>query len=209
MAEASLVPSQPGSYSSPTINKILMQEARERLKGQWGIAIGVIVIFALISVAMGFVPCLGVIAQFLLAGPFALGLAMFFLKIARSQEVKVGVLFQGFNFFGNALGAYLLMLVFTILWTMLLIVPGIIAAISYSMTYYILQDEPTLGPLEAITRSKNMMMGNKWKYFCLSWRFFGWYLLALLTLGIGMLWVVPYFLTSRARFYEDLKANAA
>jgi uncharacterized membrane protein len=59
--------------------------------------------------------------------------------------------------------------------------------------------------MEAIDQSKAMMKGNKWKLFCLGWRFFGWILLGILTCGIGLLWVLPYLQTSMARFYEDVR----
>ena len=133
------------------------------------------------------------------------GLAIVFLTLARSQGATFGMMFDGFMRFGTAFAAYLLMAIFVLLWALLLIVPGIIASLSYSMTYYIIRDDPTVGALEAIGRSKKMMRGSKWKFFCLQWRFLGWALLCLLTLGIGFLWLAPYMMTSMARFYEDLK----
>ena len=77
------------------------------------------------------------------------------------------------------------------LWSLLLFVPGIIAAYSYSLTFFIIADEPGVGVTEAIRRSKLMMQGNKWKLLCLQMRFFWWALLCELTLGIGLLWLVP------------------
>ena len=75
-----------------------------------------------------------------------------------------------------------------------------------SMAFFIIADDADCGPLEAISRSKEMMKGNKWKLFCLHWRFFGWALLAaFFTFGIGYLWLVPYMQTSFAKFYEDVK----
>ncbi len=89
---------------------------------------------------------------------------------------------------------------------LLLIIPGIIATFRYAMAFFIIADDEDCGPLEAITRSKEMMKGNKWKFFCLNWRFFGWSLLAVFfTFGIGFLWIVPYMQTSFAKFYEDVK----
>ncbi|MBM4152672.1 MAG: DUF975 family protein, partial [Kiritimatiellaceae bacterium] len=81
----------------------------------------------------------------------------------------------------------------------------IIALCAYSMTFYILAEDPTAGPLDAITRSKEMMRGHKWKYFCLSCRFIGWILLAICTLGIGFLWLGPYMQTTFAHFYDDVR----
>ena len=90
---------------------------------------------------------------------------------------------------------------------LLLIIPGIIAALSYSMTFYILADDNSIGAMDAIKKSKKMMDGYKWKYFCLGLRLLGWALLCVLTLGIGFLWLIPYAQVSVAKFYDDVKAN--
>jgi uncharacterized membrane protein len=100
------------------------------------------------------------------------------------------------------------MILFILLWTLLLIIPGIIAAISYSMTFYILADDNSIGAMDAIDKSKKMMDGYKWKCFCLGLRFLGWALLCILTLGIGFLWLMPYMQVSMAKFYDDVKANS-
>lgn len=87
------------------------------------------------------------------------------------------------------------------------LIPALIAQYRYAMTFYVAQDHPGIGALEAIRRSKQLMDGNKWKLFCLQWRFFWWGLLCVFTLGIGILWLVPYMMTSQARFYDDLKGE--
>jgi uncharacterized membrane protein len=191
-----------------TENVVLMQMARESLKGKWGLAIGTFVVYMLISVVLQVIPVVGTIAPLIISGPFALGLAVFSLSISRKQDAKLEQIFQGFNNFGTALGAYLLMILFTFLWMLLLIIPGIIAAISYSMTFYILADDNSIGAMDAINKSKKMMDGYKWKYFCLGLRFLGWALLCILTLGIGFLWLMPYMRVSMAKFYDDVKANS-
>ncbi len=190
-----------------TENGVLMQMARESLKGKWGIAIGTLVVYLLIVVALQIIPVVGPIVSLLITGPLAIGLAIFSLSISRNQDTKLEQIFQGFNNFGTALGAYLLMVLFIILWMLLLIIPGIIASISYSMTFYILADDNSISAMDAIKKSKKMMYGYKWKYFCLGLRFFGWALLCILTLGIGFLWLMPYIQVSMAKFYDDIKAN--
>jgi hypothetical protein len=75
------------------------------------------------------------------------------------------------------------------------------------MTYYIIAENDSIGPLEAITKSKEMMRGNKWKFFCLGFRFLGWGVLCILTLGIGFLWLFPYMIVSYAQFYDDIKES--
>jgi uncharacterized membrane protein len=117
------------------------------------------------------------------------------------------MLFAGFQNFGNALGAYLLSGLFIFLWSLLLIVPGIIAGFAYSQILFLLADDRTLGPMDAIRKSKQMMEGHKWRLACLQFRFFGWGLLCLLTCGIGFLWLIPYYNATMARFYDDLKVQ--
>jgi uncharacterized membrane protein len=87
----------------------------------------------------------------------------------------------------------------------LAMIPAVIAQFRYSLTYYVLNDVPGVGPMEAIRRSKQMMIGNKWKLFCLQLRFIGWAFLCVLTFGIGFLWLVPYMMVSQACFYDDVK----
>jgi uncharacterized membrane protein len=190
---------------SKTENKLLMAQARESLRGKWGVAIGAFVVYMLIVVGIQIIPILGAIVSLIITGPMVLGIAIFALSISRNQNTEVGLIFKGFNRFGIALGAYLLMLIFIILWMLLLIIPGIIAALSYALTFYNLADNESIGSLEAITKSKEMMRGNKWKLFCLYFRFLGWALLCILTAGIGFLWLIPYMQVSMAKFYDDVK----
>jgi uncharacterized membrane protein len=190
-----------------TENKVLMQKARESLAGKWGTAVAVAFIYLAIIVALGSIHKIGGVFSLLVTGPLVLGLAIFSLALSRGKEIKVVQVFEGWSRFGTALAAYLLMILFTLLWVLLLIVPGIIANISYSQMFFILVDDTTVSPREAMKKSKQMMYGNKWKYFCLQLRFIGWTLLSLLTLGIGFLWLVPYMEVSQAKFYDDLKGS--
>lgn len=185
-------------------NKSLMKLAREALKGKWGLAIGGMVVYCLILALEG-VPVVGQIAMIFIAGPMMGGLAIFSLALSRNQEVKIEQIFQGFNRVGTYLGAYWLMILFIVLWSFLLIIPGIIAAYGYSLIFFIIADNPSIGVSEALKKSKEMMQGYKWKYFCLSLRFLGWAILSVLSFGIGFLWLFPYMQISFAKFYEDLK----
>jgi uncharacterized membrane protein len=200
-----------------TPNVDLMRQARESLNGKWGLAIGTYVVYILIFLVLQgptiifphnfmFAFPSGILVL-LIGGPLSVGIALFGLTLARNQEASTGQIFLGFSKFGICLAAYLLVAVFTFLWTLLLIIPGIIAAFSYSMTFFILADEESIGAMEAIDKSKKMMNGYKWKYFCLMLRFIGWGLLCILTLGIGFLWLVPYIQVSSAKFYDDVKTQ--
>jgi uncharacterized membrane protein len=190
-----------------TENAVLMSQAKESLKGKWGLAIGTVFVYLMIVLGIQLIPIAGIVISLLVSGAFGLGLAHFSLNISRDNSPKFEDIFKGFNNFGTAIGTYLLMLLFIFLWMLLLTIPGIIAALSYSMTFYILADDPSLGPKEALDKSKEMMYGYKMKYFFLSMRFLGWALLCLLTLGIGFLWLMPYMQVSVAKFYDDLKSD--
>jgi uncharacterized membrane protein len=189
---------------SGTENKILMLQARESLKGKWGLAVGTFLVYLLIVCGISSIPRAGSLLSLLISGPMMVGLATFSLAISRDRNPQFEQIFYGFKKFGISLGAYLLFAIFVILWALLLLIPGIIAAISYSMTFYLITDNDNIGPLEAIKKSKQMMYGYKWKYFCLGLRFIGWALLCILTLGIGFLWLIPYMNVSLAKFYDDL-----
>lgn len=120
----------------------------------------------------------------LVSGAFALGISLFFLVLFRKQQVGVTDVFLGFEHFGKALGLMLFQTLFTVLWTLLFIVPGIIAAIRYSQAFFILADDPDKGIRQCMNESKMMMKGNKAKFFCLTLSFIGWALLSAIPAGI-------------------------
>lgn len=188
-----------------TENKMLMLEAREALAGKWGGAVIATLVFCLISIAASSIP----FASLVVNGPLAMGVAYYFLSLSRGKTPLIEDLFKGFNYFVNTLVAFLLVTLFTILWMLLLIVPGIIAAISYSQVFFILAEDPTLNSSAAIEKSKKMMYGYKWKYFCLGFRFIGWVILACITFGIGFLWLIPYMQVTLAKFHDDIKGGHA
>lgn len=184
-----------------------MRMARESLKGKWALAIGTFVIYVLLTGSASSMGASGSIISILIAGPFTLGAAIFSLSISRGKEARLEQIFQGFNRFTTALVTYLLMVLYILLWTLLLIVPGIIAALSYSMTFYILSDDPSIEAEDALKKSKTMMDGYKLKLFYLCLWFFLLALLCVLTLGIGFLWYIPFVNVTMAKFYDDIKRN--
>ncbi len=190
---------------SQTENKILMANARDSLRGFWGLAIGALIIYFLVFCVLGLFPVIGTIATYIIVGPMTVGGVRFTLSVSRKEKPEIGQIFSGFDRFGTHLAAYLLQTLFVCLWTLLLIIPGIIAALSYSMTYFIIAEDSSISASEAITKSKKMMKGNKWKLSYLGFRFTGWFLLVMLSFGIGFLWVGPYMYVSYAKFYDDLK----
>lgn len=178
--------------------------AREALAGKWGLAVGTTLVYFVVMIVVGTVPLLPLV----LSGPMTLGMTIFVLSLLRNTNPHLEQIFEGFKRLGVSLIAWFLMVLYVLLWSLLLIVPGIIAGFSYAMTFYIIADDASVTAPDAIRRSKKMMMGNKWKLFCLSARFLGWVLLGMITFGIGFLWVVPYMQVSFAKFYEEVKGGA-
>lgn len=143
----------------------------------------------------------------LLAIPLMWGFSVTWLSVARGSDIDYGQMFDGYKDFKRIFLTGLLQGIYTFLWSLLLIIPGIIKSYSYSMTPYILSDDPEIRYDAAIEKSMGMMKGHKAKLFLLDLSFIGWFILCLLTLGIGCLWLGPYVETSHAKFYEDLLAE--
>lgn len=188
-----------------TENIFLMRAARESLKNKWSLAIGTFLIYFLLANMLGPTRSYISIISLVIGGPFALGAALFSLSISRGKEARLEQIFHGFNRFTTALAAYLLILLYVVLWMLLLIVPGIIAALGYSMTFYIIADNESIKAEDALRKSKSMMEGYKLKLFNLCFRFFLLALLCILTLGIGFLWLIPFINITMAKFYDDIK----
>lgn len=149
----------------------------------------------------------GYIFSILLSGAFSYGTAVFSIYIVRGFKAEIELIFDGFrdlNRFFVFLVTNLIIFIFTLAWTLLFIIPGIIAALSYSMTYYILVDHPEISSLDAISQSKQLMKGHKWQLFKLWMRFFALGILCVFTLGIGFLWLIPYANICTAQFYDSL-----
>lgn len=138
------------------------------------------------------------------------GYAKFNLDVADGvPELRAKTLFRYFNDWRRMACAGFLRDIYTMLWTLLLFIPGIIAQYNYAMTSYILAEHPELSANEAISLSKRMMRGNRWRLFCLEFSFIGWAVLTIFTLGIGSLWLIPYVQAAFAHFYREVSASYA
>lgn len=108
---------------------------------------------------------------------------------------------------------YVITSIFTFLWTLLLIIPGIVKGIAYSQTYFVYKDandrsmNNNYSLTDYITKSQQLMMGNKWRYFILQLSFIGWWIVGFITIGIGFIWIYPYYKLTMANFYRDLVAQ--
>lgn len=205
--------------------------ARRALKNFWWLAVGVTLLATLLgggtsSLTVSFqnsdvsryypeamrrfthvlVPVASVLAmgQFVLRGIISIGHDRFCLKLVDGEQAQFEDLFSVFDIFGSAFVLNLLIALKVFAWSLLFVIPGIIAAYRYSMATYIMAENPTIAPTEAIERSKALMDGRKGDLFCLDLSFIGWALLTVLTAGIGALWLTPYMAVSRAAFYRSL-----
>ena len=134
----------------------------------------------------------------------AVGYAKFNLDLVDGEEAEAGTLFAYLPQWKTMVKAGVLQTVYVLLWSLLFIIPGIVAAYRYAMTSFILAENPELTASEAIDRSKELMDGNKWRLFCLGFSFIGWSILCGFTLGIGYLWLTPYEQAANAAFYRDI-----
>lgn len=164
--------------------------------------------FAGVIAALGGLFVVYGIAMFIIGSAIELGYNRFNLSLYESAAApKIETLFSLFSAFGNALVLRLLMLLKILLWALLFVIPGIVAAYRYSMAPYIMAEHPNLSAMEAIEQSKQMMAGNKGRLFCLDFSFIGWYLLAALTGGIGYVFLTPYVKAATTAFYLDLSGR--
>ena len=211
------------------LNSELRAQARERLEGQWGTFVLMTFLMLVIQTILQIPGYIGSLLEILspenvlaslsfsnisnilslLALPLSWGLTVSLLRNHREESVDLENLFDGFRGgrYTRVFCALFLVNLFTFLWALLLIIPGIMKAFSYALTPYIIMDEPELTARQAITRSCEIMEGRRWKLFCLYLSFIGWGILSLLTFGIGFLWLVPYMNASVAAFYEDARAE--
>lgn len=140
----------------------------------------------------------------------SVGFMIFLLNTVRGTGACFENLLDGFGFFWKIILLSILQSIFITLWTLLLVVPGLIAAYRYRMAYYILIDHPEYSPMQCIRESKRMMDGHKWELFGLDVSFIGWWFLAALP-GVGYLvqvWTRPYFGLTYALYYEQLRVNS-
>lgn len=183
--------------------------AKEQIKGNIGTLFLINLIIVAISFVCSYIPYVGSIAStFVISPAFSIALMMIYLDLAKGVKATVSAAFEGFKHFWISFKTTFLVGLFTALWSMLLVIPGIIKSISYSQAAYIIAEDPEIGALEAINRSKAMMNGHKMDYFVLGLSFIGWNLLACLTFGILYIWLLPYMQATLTNFYNSIKPVA-
>ncbi len=211
----------------------LTAAARAGLADNWGKSIGVTVVYIILSIGISLLPFAGKLLQLIFSAPLVVGLTVYFLATIRRQDNPFSLLFAGFDRFGTSLCTYLLVMLITMAW---MIPFGILAALlyfvlhaaspllwallilimiaimipiqmRYGLALYVVADDPSVRARQAVRRGVELMKGNYWRLGLLWLRFIGWQILAVLTLGIGFIWLAPYYMAAMTAFYDDLTRN--
>lgn len=175
----------------------------------FGISIGFVLILSVLNISDE--SLLGQILNFvfsMLLTPLTIGITRYNLNIVRGKKNDIKNIFEpykDYKFVLMVIGLGFLIEVITTIGTLLLIVPGIIAAIALSMCYYLVADKKTKGIKNTLKKSYDMMNGHKMDYFILEFSFLGWILVCLVTFGLALIYVLPYMTATYTLFYEDLK----
>ena len=183
----------------------LRHQAWEQLRKSYWMVFLVTLIVSLLPTASSVA-----IIGFILMGPLVVGQAIYLIDMieTNSDGKKIELVIEGFKrSFVNSFIAILLTRIFIMLWSLLLIIPGIIKAYAYSMTPYIIAENPEVDAMKAIDMSQEMMRGHKMELFFLHLSFIGWFILSLFTLGVGLFFLIPYIQTSVANFYLELRGK--
>lgn len=184
-------------------SKALREKSWNQLKiSYWSVLIACLIVMAVSGASAPL--------AFLLVGPLLVGQSYYLLDVAENNN-------EGKNFeliiepfkksLVTSIVANILMGIFIFLWSLLLVVPGIIKYYAYNMTTYIIKDNPDIDFMEAIKKSEEMMKGNKLRLFYLQVSFIGWFILGALALGVGLIFVYPYYQMARTNFYIELRGK--
>lgn len=145
------------------------------------------------------------LVSFVITSVLATGMTAYYLKTIRHQQAGIESLFSYFKELVKIFCLYFMVQLFISLWSLLFIIPGIIATYRYTMAVYIYIDDPSKGVMQCITESKLMMVGHKWEFFVLQISFILWGLLCCVTCGLATLYVAPYMGLTSAVYYDNLK----
>lgn len=170
---------------------------------------GLAVITGILLIVIALAGILAIAYTFFVGNIITIGRDGWALRYIRGENLSVGAVFDGFKIYKPVLAAGALRTVYTALWSLLFVIPGIVKAYAYSMTGYIIYENPNLSAEQAIDISNRMTQGYKGELFVLDLSFIGWNLLNGLTFGLlGIFHVNPYYAATHAHYYEDLKARA-
>lgn len=207
-------------------NQYYKNEALSALSGNWANALVATIIFIALALFFSSNDAINSYYQRVVINPF-IGYSLSFVSLFVLLPLAVGysnsmrVLLEtgdnrltnnsfslGFGNWLHVVWGMILSTIYIFLWTLLLIIPGIIKSYSYALTPYILVEHPEMSANEAIEESMRLMDGHKFDLFYLQLSFIGWAILSILSLGLGVFWLIPYQMTAQAAFYRDIKNGA-
>lgn len=186
----------------------LKEMAKQQIKGNIGILFVITLIIGAIAFVAGLlsaIPVVGLLATIIITPALSLSIVIVYINLVKGIKPEIKDAFAGFKDFWTAFKTTFLVGLFTALWSLLFYIPGIIKGISYSMSMFIVAENPGISSREAIRRSKEMMHGHKMEYFVLGLSFIGWALLCTITFGIAAIWVIPYMQATLVNFYNNIK----
>ncbi|MCL2540726.1 MAG: DUF975 family protein [Firmicutes bacterium] len=181
--------------------KELKQNARVSLRGKWGDSI--IALFAAAGAKAILLISL-IVPLVWTNGPLNIGLTHYFYQISENKKPKTGAVFSGFDHYGRNLLMGLLKSVLIFAWSLLLFIPGYMVSLMYGQTSFIAATKPEAKIMAILKESAQLMKGHKTELFLLQLSFIGWFGLSLLTAGVGLLWLIPYYKTTMANYYKSL-----
>jgi len=197
------------------IRSELKKNAKNQLKDNWLLAIGVLIVCQLISYIPNILSIvsenlvfIGVVIPIIIlaiTGPLSIGQCKFFINLANKSNPKFYDLWYGFNNILKAIGVALLVGIIVLLGSILFVIPGIIFAYRYSQVYYIMAENPDMPVLDVLKESSRIMKGRKFELFVLQLSFIGWMILTGITAGIAGLYVFPYYNATLTNFYLGIK----
>lgn len=207
-------------------NQYYKNEALSALRGNWANALVATIILVALTLFFSSNDAINSYYQRIVMNPF-IGYSLSFISLFVLLPLAVGysnsmrVLLEtgdnrltnnsfslGFGNWLHVVWGMILSTIYIFLWTLLLIIPGIIKSYSYALTPYILVEHPEMSANEAIEESMRLMDGHKFDLFYLQLSFIGWAILSILSLGLGFFWLIPYQMTAQAAFYRDIKNEA-
>lgn len=188
----------------------LKSMAKEQIRGNIGILFVVTLLIGLISgiasTVLGMIPVVGSLLAIVIVTPaFSLSIYRVYLALAKGVKPQAKDAFSGFDDFWSAFKVTFLVGLYTFLWSLLFVIPGIVKGISYSMAMYVLAENKGMSATECINASKEMTNGHKMDLFVLSLSFIGWMILGSITLGIAYIWITPYMQATFTNAYNSLK----
>lgn len=182
----------------------LKANAKGQIKGKIGMFFLATLLIAMCNAFGGFV----IVGVIIVTPALTIGETLLYLYVAKNEDAKASTIFDGFKSFWPAFKVIFLVGFYTMCWSMLFYIPGLIKSYSYSQALYIIAENPEMKANEAITKSRQIMDGHKMELFWLQLSFFWWYLLCGITFGIATIYVYPYIRTTMANFYLSVSGGS-